>query len=94
MKISISKNSWYTIAGILVILAAWELLSRVIGSKNILPGPVFTAETLVSFLGDKSFYNSLGLTVTRGLAGFLIAIILSLLTGIPSGLNSRIESFL
>ena len=93
MKISFSKNSWFSLAGIVVILLAWELAARGIGSRNILPGPVYTLETLLSFLGEKSFYSSLGLTISRGLIGFSIALVLSLLIGIPSGLNPKIESF-
>lgn len=93
MKISFSKNSWFGLAGILVILIAWEMAARGIGSTNILPGPVFTLQTLLSFLADKSFYVSLGLTILRGLVGFAIALLLSLLIGIPSGLNPKIESF-
>ena len=93
MKISISKNSWFSLAGIVVILLSWELAARAIGSSNILPGPFFTLETLLSLLDDQTFYKSLGLTILRGLLGFVIALALGLTIGIISGLNPKIEAF-
>jgi NitT/TauT family transport system permease protein len=93
MRISFSKNSWFSIAGVILILAAWEILSLVIGSENILPGPIYTLKTLILFLGDIYFYKSLFLTLLRGLTGFVLAMIASLLVGIPSGINSKTESF-
>ncbi len=93
MKISFSKNNWFAIAGIIIMILIWEILSRNLGSRNILPGPWFTLNTLISLLGEASFYKSLGATLLRGLIGFLLAIIVSLLIGIPSGLNKKAEAF-
>jgi NitT/TauT family transport system permease protein len=94
MKISFTRNNWFSVAGILILLLSWELIARGVDSRNILPGPVFTLKTLFTLVGEPSFYNSLGLTLFRGIVGFLIALMLSLLVGIPSGLNPRIEAFL
>lgn len=93
MKISFSRNSWFGLAGIIILILAWEIIARNIGSRNILPGPWYTFETLASLLLQSSFYKSLAITLLRGLLGFILALIMSLIIGIPSGLSSRFESF-
>lgn len=93
MKLSFSKNSWYSFAGVFILVLIWELSSRAVGSRNILPGPWFTIKTLLLLLSETVFYKSLAITLLRGLAGFILALIASLLIGIPSGLNRKVESF-
>ena len=93
MKISFSKNNWFSIAGVVLMVLAWELLARKLGSENILPGPLFTLDTLSSLAGEPSFYKSIGVTLLRGLFGFVLALLVALIIGIPSGLNKKIEFF-
>lgn len=93
MRISFSKNNWFSLAGAILIFAGWELLARLIQSNNILPGPLFTIETLISLVVEPIFYKSLGITLLRGLTGFVIAMIVSVIIGIPSGLNPKVEAF-
>ena len=47
----------------------------------------------MSLLDDQTFYKSLGLTILRGLLGFVIALALGLTIGGISGLNPKIEAF-
>jgi len=93
MKLSISKNSWFSIAGALLMILIWEIIARVVSSRNILPDPWLTIRTLLGLISESSFYLSLGTTLLRGLLGFSIALILSFLIGIPSGLNRKVEAF-
>ncbi len=93
MKLSFSKNSWYSLAGGILLILIWEIIALTVGSRNILPGPWFTFKTLTVLVSDPSFYRSLIITILRGLIGFSFAMIISLLIGIPSGLNKKVESF-
>ena len=93
MKLSFSKNSWFSLAGVILLVLIWEISSRAIDSRNILPGPWFTLKTLLLLLSEIIFYKSLGITLLRGLIGFTLALITSLLIGIPSGLNKKVEAF-
>ena len=93
MKISFSKNSWYSLAGIILIVAVWEFAARNVGSNNILPGPLLCIKTLVGLITETDFYRNLGLTLLRGLTGFALALSFSLIIGIPSGLNRKTGAF-
>ena len=93
MKLSFSKNNWFGLAGVFLLILIWEITARAVGSRNILPGPGFTFETLLGLISEASFYKSLFITLLRGLLGFFLAFITSLLIGIPSGLNKKVESF-
>jgi len=93
MKLSFSKNNWFSIAGAFLMILIWELIALALGSRNILPDPWLTLKTLIGLFSESSFYLSLGITLLRGLLGFFIALLFSLLIGIPSGLNKKVESF-
>lgn len=93
MKLSFSKNSWYSIAGVIIMIICWAIIASAVDSRNILPGPWFTIKTLLLLLSKTAFYKSLFTTLLRGIIGFLIALFSSLLIAIPSGINRKIESF-
>ncbi len=93
MKLSFSKNSWFGLAGVLLLILIWEISARAVGSRNILPCPGFTFKTLLGLISEALFYKSLFITLLRGLLGFVLAFIFSLIIGIPSGLNKKVESF-
>ena len=93
MKALFTRNNSITALSILIILVIWELLARSMNSSAILPGPWLSFRTFLSFWYDASFYQALGSTLIRGLMGFALAFLVSLLVGIPSGLSPAIEAF-
>lgn len=92
MNNSSFRNRIISLTVIILLIIGWELLSRSFDSRQILPGPVDTINSLFSMAGRPAFLSSLGLTVFRGLVGFFFAFVCALLIGIPSGLNPGIEA--
>lgn len=92
MNNSSARNRIISLFVILILIAGWEVLSRAFNSRQILPGPVDTIRSLIAIAGKPDFLSSLGLTLLRGTAGFLLAFTGAILIGIPSGLNSGIEA--
>ena len=82
-----TRQRWFwRIAGYVFFLAAWELMSRIIG-ENLLPGPVRIAETIPELIASGRFFSSFAATLTRigigfGLA-FLVGIVIGILTQSP-----------
>ena len=62
-------------------------------SSAILPGPLETLKVFMQMTISEGFWPSLGHTLLRGLFGFLIAILASLIIGIPAGIYSGIDAF-
>ena len=92
MKNSSFRNRIISLIVTLFLIIGWELLSRSFNSRQILPGPVDTISSLFSLVGKPGFLSSLGITIFRGLTGFLLAFTCAILVGIPSGLNHGIEA--
>lgn len=86
------RNRIISLIVIVLLIIGWELLSRSYNSRQILPGPSDTVNSLISLLGQPDFLSSLGSTILRGIIGFFLAFISAVLIGIPSGLNSGIEA--
>ncbi|MCD6333085.1 MAG: ABC transporter permease [Bacteroidales bacterium] len=87
-----SRNRRASIASGVVLLILWELVARMMGSAQILPGPVSTFRSLVEIIGQDGFLQSIGLTLLRGLTGFIAAFISGLLIGILSGYSATFEA--
>ncbi|MCL2479215.1 MAG: ABC transporter permease subunit [Treponema sp.] len=94
-KIQGSKRPilWYT-AGVLVLLAVWEIASLSFGSALIFPGPLPVLVELLKLFRDKRFLVSVGSTFFRVLAGMIISVPLGLACGIAAGLDKRADAFL
>ena len=92
MKRLFTRNHLVSLAVASLLLVIWEILSRALGSGQILPGPVDSLSTLFRMTGSGDFYQSLGLTLLRGFIGFALALAAALLLGIPAGLNSVFEA--
>lgn len=75
-------------------LAVWKILSLHLKSDFILPSPEKTLVTTLSLFGDSRFLVTVGTTVLRGLAGFIISGILGIATGIITGINPNVNAFL
>jgi NitT/TauT family transport system permease protein len=92
--LNIKKQQWWVLAGIVVLLAAWEIGARVSGSYLIFPGPVPVLRRFRALLLTQRFYRSLGSSFLRVLAGILFSAPLGTALGILAGLDKRIEAFL
>jgi len=90
MKNFITKNRLISIAGILLLFLIWKIISLFAGSEQIVPSPENTLMTVIRVFGEKGFWISLIYTISRGLTGFVISILLAFIIGIPSGSNRSI----
>lgn len=93
MKNLLSRNNSISFISILLILAVWEGLSRLLDSGALLPGLIDTAKVFFNLIQTTSFWLSVSYTLLRGVLGFILAGVASLLIGIPCGLKSGIEAF-
>ncbi len=84
----------FNLAGIFFILLVWHLAALAMDSLLILPSPVDILESGAKNIADPAFGVHLATTILRGLTGFVIAFILSLLTGVPAGLNEAFRQFI
>ncbi|MFA6128462.1 MAG: ABC transporter permease [Bacteroidales bacterium] len=92
MKNSSFRDRIISLSVVLALILAWELLSLSLHSRQILPGPADAVQALIRITINPDFLPSLGVTILRGLTGFLIAFAGAILIGIPSGLYSGIEA--
>ncbi len=86
------RNRIISLGVVVLLIIGWELLSQSFSSRQILPGPGDTISSLISITAKPGFLTELGVTLLRGLIGFLFAFAGSILIGIPAGLNSGIEA--
>jgi len=94
MKHFITKNRLISFAGILFLLLVWKIASILTGSEQIVPSPEETLVAIGHVFAQTGFWSSLGITIGRGIAGFVISLALALLTGIPAGLNKSFFLFI
>jgi len=92
MKNSSTTNKIVILSVIVLLIIGWEVVSRSVGSRQILPGPVDSFAALFNLIKGPAFFTSLGSTLWRGLLGFLLAFGSALVIGVLSGLNSSIEA--
>jgi len=75
-------------AGILLVLAAWELLSQAgVLDKASFPPPSKVVPELFKQLGDGSFWSAVGDTFTSAALGLAITIVVGIPLGIAIGLS-------
>lgn len=66
-----TRRRWFwRIAGYVVVLGVWELVSGWILSENLLPGPIRIVETFPDLWNSGRFFQSFGATLTRIGIGF------------------------
>jgi len=92
-KKNISSTFWMVTGGITVLIL-WELVARTFSSVLILPGPLPVAKELCRLISGPRFLPAVGGSFFRVLFSLLLALPLSLLIGIPAGLNQRFNAFL
>jgi NitT/TauT family transport system permease protein len=90
MKNFITKHRLISIAGILLLFLVWKIISLFAGSEQIFPSPGRTLLAVFHVFGRDGFWPSLLLTISRGLSGFFISLIMAFLIGIPAGINRSV----
>lgn len=76
----------YTLLSLLVLLTTWQLLSFVY-PPIIVPSPWETLIALKGLLTRGDILHHAGITIARGLAGFLLAVLIGVPLGLFMGLN-------
>jgi NitT/TauT family transport system permease protein len=94
MRISTENNKLLTLAAVLVLAAVWKTASLLVGSEIILPSPESTFKEFFLLLAAREFWSSLGATLLRGAAGFVLSCGAGLLIGIPAGLKPGFRLFI
>ena len=78
-----SRRQWFwRVAGYVVVLGAWELISPWLLSENLLPGPIRIIETFPDLWNSGRFLQSYGATLTRIGIGFACAFGFGALLGV------------
>ena len=88
------KQYWWILAGIAVLLTAWETGARLSGSYLIFPGPALVLRRFFDLLQTERFHRALGGSFLRVLSGILFSAPLGIVLGILAGLDRRIGAFL
>ena len=94
MKVSISKTRIYTFLSITFLFLSWKGLSMYFNSEMILPSPESTLISVIKLIISKDFAIIIFATISRGLLGFVISLILGLGLGILAGINKNFNAFL
>jgi len=87
MKNFITRNRLISVAGVLLLLLTWKIVSVLAGSGQIFPSPGSTLVSVIGVFKKEDFLPSLLLTISRGLLGFIISTVLAFLIGIPAGIS-------
>jgi NitT/TauT family transport system permease protein len=94
MRISSINKRYISLASVICMLVVWKILSLHLKSDFVLPSPEKTLVTTLTLFGNSRFLATVGTTILRGLAGFIISGILGIATGIITGINPNINAFL
>lgn len=95
MKNSIFKNKKYIRWLVLVIwLTIWYILSHIIGSELILPGPHATLMALLRLLKTRTFYLNVLWTLLRTVLGIVVSFILGAIAAVLAERSLPIREFL
>jgi NitT/TauT family transport system permease protein len=94
MKISFTSKQYVSIASVIFMLIVWKILAMHFDSGFVLPSPEKTLVTTLNLFSDSKFLSTVGTTILRGLAGFVLSAILGLGLGIIAGINPYFNAFL
>lgn len=90
MPNSTTRNKLFIMASILALVAVWKLLAVFWNQELILPSPEATLFKLWLVFNNPNFWPSVGATLTRGIAGFLISCITGIIIGFAAGFSPPI----
>jgi len=94
MKISFTSKQYVSLASVIFMLAVWKILALHFDSDFVLPSPEKTLVTTLNLFGDSKFLTTVGTTILRGLAGFVLSGILGVGLGVIAGINPHFNAFL
>jgi NitT/TauT family transport system permease protein len=88
-----TRRKWFwRIAGYVVVLGVWELVSGWLLNENLLPGPIRIIQTFPDIWNSGRFFQSFGATLTRIGIGFGLAFAFGALLGVLTQ-NRWIDGF-
>lgn len=90
MTSSTTRNSLITILSILIMVLVWYLLALSLGKEYILPTPAATVKELLVIVSSKNFWPDVLATVSRGILGFLISLLMGMLLGLLAGFSKAV----
>src|SRR5690606_16605299 len=99
MKDSIIRNKKrgnkkrYLLISIFILILFWQVSSMLLSSL-IMPSPIETVNTFVALVLQKEFWKDIGVSIGRGLIGFLFAVLIGTALGFIMGLKEEVEAFL
>ncbi len=94
MRNLFTSRKFIGFVSVIIMLVIWKLLSMHFGSDFVLPSPEKTLITTLKLFTDSKFFTTVGATILRSLAGFIISAFLGIFTGIAAGLNPYFDAFL
>jgi len=80
----LNKRWLKTLGAVLFWIALWHFAAVFVDSEFLLPSPITTVKTLFTMAGTKKFWLSVAISISRIVAGFLLALILGSLCGVIS----------
>ncbi len=77
-----------------LMIALWKLASACISADIILPAPEHVASTLSGIIFTQKFALALGATAMRGLAAFIVSMLLGIALGMATGASARARTLM
>jgi len=81
-----------TWVALVVLLIVWQVLAMVLGSEIILVSPVRVVATLIELVPQASFWASVGYSLARICAGFLLAFVVGVALAWASSVNRWVSA--
>ncbi|WP_418790398.1 ABC transporter permease [Phosphitispora sp. TUW77] len=91
MKDYITKGREIALFSVVLVIILWKIISLTIASELLLPAPEKVFLVMVKLVTSVGFACSVGFTVLRGLLGFVISLVMGIITGIMIGLNRTFD---
>jgi NitT/TauT family transport system permease protein len=79
---------------VLLLITVWYIFSSVVNNSFILPNPIIVFDTLLKLLTNFSTYSTIGITIFRLIAAFIISAFLGVFLGLLAGNYSWLDEFL
>lgn len=86
MKDFITKKRIYSLAGVIFLLVIWKIVSILTNSDQIMPSPGIVVSESLKVFTHPEFFPTISMTISRGLIGFGISLLLAAAIGFPAGI--------
>lgn len=94
MRTCILKDRKLSIISKLSIIILWIVLSHIVNNEVIIPSINSTFLSMIDIIKDPDFFNIIKYTLFRTLTGFLISLLLAMLTGVASSFSKIVYNFM